>query len=272
MATAVICSGCSTSTEVSFSTDDVESVTQRYPAPDGVSIVSWLLDGDGDWAHEITLAGTKLDQACMVDRGFPGYPRAAPPNQGTPLLSQPLRPLSVDAAAVNGYELVDQFEGADTWVDPVTAYFDSLSHREKVAFQVAVGECAELVREALFDGAFEEYESARQLLESKMVTLFDAFYASSEVRDVFAAWSNCMDAQGFDAADPFDAMEQAATAERAVGNRIASADATCRSDLGTERAVAQLFRAAESNFLVENETLVLDVITLSGRRLPETAR
>lgn len=270
---AVLCAACSPpgrseNGNISFATDNVDRVTQAFPAPEGVSVVSWLLDGDGDWAFEITFKSNELTRDCMIARGYAAYPVSSPPKQGEAPLTRPLPALSVEQAASSGYAIVEGEDAA--WVDPVTAYFSSLSAREQPAFQVAVSECAELVRAELFSGAFDQYEEARQLLEAKMISLFDDFYASDEVRDVFAEWSRCMNTRGFDAETPFDSMQKAAEVDKALERQIASADAQCRSELTTEQAIAKLFRAAESNFLVENEPLLLEVLTLSGREVPQS--
>lgn len=105
-----------------------------------------------------------------------------------------------------------------------------------------------------------------------MISLFDQFYAASEVRDVFERWSACMHRTGFEFETPFDAMDAAMPREEAFELQVAGSDARCRLELATEEDIARLFRAAEANFLADNEALVMEVMDLSGRTVPSPSR
>ncbi|CAN5638574.1 hypothetical protein BH10ACT3_BH10ACT3_15900 [soil metagenome] len=237
-----------------------------------MSIVSWLLDGDPERGFELTRESNALTRDCMIESGFSDYPVSVPPLGPPPPLTRPLPALTVEQAQADGYEPTSLHEPSVDWVDPVVDYFGRLTAAEATAFQVAISECAVQVREVLFGNGFDEYEESRQRLESEMISLFDQFYAASEVRDVFERWSTCMDRTGFEFDTPFDAMDAAMPREETFELQVAGSDARCRLELATEEDIARLFRAAEANFLADNEALVMEVMDLSGRTVPSPSR
>ncbi len=273
----ILVGACSTSSEtvhdrVSFATENLARIERQYPAPDGVSIISWLLDGDPERGFELTRKSNALTRDCMIESGFSDYPVSVPPLGPPPPLTRPLPSLTIEQAQADGYEPPFLHDPSVDWVDPVVDYFGRLTAAEGTAFQVAISECAVQVREVLFESGFDEYEESRQLLESQMISLFDQFYAASEVRDVFERWSACMHQTGFEFETPFDAMDAAMPREEAFELQVAGSDARCRLELATEEDIARLFRAAEANFLADNEALVMEVMDLSGRTVPSPSR
>ncbi len=255
---------------LNFDESTAADVVARYPAPEGSSIVSWLLDGDLSRAAELTRLSNEYTFECMQAAGFVEYPLRTPPPVTETNLATVLTPLPAEQAATLGYTSPSAVE-EEAWVDPVMGYYQSLTTEQQQAFVAANEACAASERDVLFDGQFESYETVRVELQDKMLGLFNSFYASPEFRDVNEQWSNCMSTAGYDYLTPSAAAdEMLEQTDKAAETRVARADAACRAQFDTDRRVEDLFRIAEANFIANNENLIVEVMDLSMRTVPET--
>ncbi len=245
-------------------------VLARYPAPEGSSIVSWLLDGDLSRTAELTRLSNEYTFECMQAAGFTSYPLRNPPPASETNLATVLTPLPADQAASLGYTSPTATE-EQAWVDPVKGFYDSLSPDQQQAFVSSNEACAVSERDVIFNGQFEAYDTVRVDLQDKMLGLFNTFYASPQFQEVTEDWSECMKAAGYDFATPTAAADDMlAQGDKRAEIRVAQADAACRGQFGTEERVDDLFRLAEANFIAANERLIVEVMNLSMRNVPNS--
>jgi hypothetical protein len=253
---------------ISFDPQKVGIVEAKYPAPNDVSIVSWLMYGDEDRERKLFAASVDHMTRCMTEAGFTAYPRRPIPESFQTPLARPINHLDASLVATSGYAVPEDTTGSYT--DPVVSYYDALNESERRAFDAANIDCSNTEKNVLFENKFEEYESNRILLEDRMTALFDRFYSSDEVLNLYSKWSACMKQSGWDFKSPEGAEARFfdVSLNQDTGLSIAKADLSCRQDTNLESEVNALFRAAESNFLVDNEALVQNVMELSGRSVP----
>lgn len=268
---ALTLSGCAGSaSDQADGPDDEARIAAAYPAPDDVSIVGWLLNGDPEWGEDLQSQGFELTFDCMRNAGFNDYPLRNPPAEQGPPLPTVLTDLPAEQARTIGYDS-PQSQRTSTWVDPVGVYFDGLTDEDRTRFSEANAACAEQEREVLFDGNFDNYDNARSDLDSLMLDLFDEFYDSDAYRDLSREWSGCMADAGFDFDTPTEAVNtMLAQNDEAAEIATATADSACRDQVDTRQQTARLFREFEVDFLLDNEELVLEVMELSNRSIPRS--
>lgn len=261
--------GAAPSEPLGFDETVAADILARYPAPQGSSIVSWLLDGDLSRTAELTRLSNEYTFECMQAAGFTSYPLRNPPPASEANLATVITPLPAEQAASLGYTSPLATE-KQQWVDPVQGFYDSLSPDQQQAFVLSNEACAASERDVIFNGQFEAYDTVRVDLQDKMLGLFNSFYASPQFGEVTEDWSECMKAAGYRfATPPAAADDMLAQDDKSAEIRVAQADAACRGKFGTEERVDDLFRLAEANFIAANESLIVEVMKLSMRNVPD---
>jgi len=253
------CSNEAPASTLDFDGDALAEADARYPVDYGYSRVSQLIEGTGDnrWQREVSV-GTAT-AACMRAAGY-DYPDVRWTREQ--IVTDWIQPrhvaLTSESAASQGYGPPPTFSPPPT-TDTVDLAGEALAQYKDRELDCVV---------QAFDGAFadyDRYEATREQVEAKVTEFESAFVAANPVQELMSAWAECMHDRGYDYSTPEEARAAAwQLAEAADAREIAVADAACREHTDYDDTWWSLYSSAEARFLLDNETLIVDLYE-SGR-------
>lgn len=216
----------------------------------GFSVITTFLEGDGSrrWARELQIHGSI--EKCMAAEGYSYPPIAFTRQDLVDEFAQPfLMPLSEADANVEGYGGVRQGPMSTATPRPPDTS-PGFADAELICGRPAI------------EGAFADYDAyseVRKSLESMRNEFATAFWTSDPVRELDKAWSGCMEARGYRYDSTQNARAAGATSAPVEEIRLATADATCRSEFSYDSQLERLFEAADANFAIDNSSLILEL-------------
>lgn len=258
--------GCSSSPDphkavsstLDFSTERLGEAHQIFGYRQNYSLLTVAVEGDGQWRWTTEVRLHDETANCMAENGFETYPPIGfTRDQLTRSFQTPiLLPLTVEDALAAGY--------GDTPTDSVPT-LDAGRVPDDPAYAEKNLACARSARDAVF-GDFGKYEATRIELENLRVEFFENFWDSDEVQNLIGPWSACMSDGGYSFESPYDSRKAAQAMGVDAGKDVAQADARCRDRNQFDVSLLRLFDAAEANFALEHEELILALEALRPNR------
>ncbi len=237
----------------------VAAIAAKYPAAESTGVIDSLLGGAEDYYLQVKFNDEM--EACNARAGF-RWPVVLPPASSyTP---GRIDELTISNAQQYGYRAVgsvQRSEGGPESTRPGANEYDryvaSLTAAERERFNLASAACIGKTRAELYS---TEYEQARQVFDEKRKQLIDRISGSPELARLDSAWSRCMKSAGYAFSREADARNAFTGAELTPAETsTAIADARCQDSLGYHVEYIRIIRSYETEFIAENEALMLEV-------------